>query len=472
MEKEIWNFLKQAGLNDYACAGLMGNLFAESGLNPKNLEDTYNRKLGYTDEEYTKAVDNGSYTNFANDCAGYGIAQWTYHTRKQHLYNFAKISHCSIGNLQMQLKFLINELKNNYTNSVYKVLLNASSIQQASDVVLYKFENPANASSQQAIRLYYSQKFYEKYATGKDVKLMGIQTFARGENVQLSKNFNSSEFECKCGRCSTVKIDMKLVDYLQELREYFGKPININSGYRCASHNAAVGGARGSKHATGEAVDLQFREQPVPAAEVAKKAETMGIKGIGLYEKNGENFVHIDTRTYKTFWYGHEQSPRSTFGGGAPMVSSSANTNPITTLKYGSNGAEVKELQEDLIELGYDLGKWGADGDYGHSTANAVRAFQKKEDLKADGIAGPITLSAIDKAIEKLKKINNIQQDKDVRVRITASGLNVRSGSGRAYPIIGIVYKNSIHKILEVNGEWGRIESPYGWINLSYTQQV
>jgi hypothetical protein len=82
MEKEIWDFLKQAGLNDYACAGLMGNLFAESGLNPKNLEDTYNRKLGYTDEEYTKEVDNGSYTNFVNDCAGYGIAQWTYHTRK------------------------------------------------------------------------------------------------------------------------------------------------------------------------------------------------------------------------------------------------------------------------------------------------------------------------------------------------------------------------------------------------------
>jgi hypothetical protein len=102
----------------------------------------------------------------------------------------------------------------------------------------------------------------------------------------------------------------------------------------------------------------------------------MGIKGIGLYEKNGENFVHIDTRTYKAFWYGHEQSPRSTFGGGAPMVSSPANTNPITSLRYGSNGAEVKELQEDLIALGYDLGKWGADGDYGNATVNAVKKFQ------------------------------------------------------------------------------------------------
>lgn len=468
MEKEIWDFLKQAGLNDYACAGLMGNLFAESGLNPKNLEDTYNKKLGYTDEEYTKAVDNGSYTNFTNDCAGYGIAQWTYHTRKQHLYNFAKISHCSIGNLQMQLKFLINELKNNYTNSVYKVLLNASSVQQASDVVLYKFENPANASSQQAIRLYYSQKFYEKYATGKDVKPMGVQTYRRGQNVQLSKNFNSSEFECECG-CSTVKIDTQLVDFLQQIRDHFGQPIDITGPYRCPSHNAAVGGASKSRHVTGEAADIRVKN--TAAREVAKYAETIGVKGIGLYE-GADNFVHIDTRTTKTFWYGHQQSPRTTFGGGSSIVATNSNTSPITTLKYGSNGAEVKELQEDLIELGYNLGKWGADGDYGNSTANAVRAFQKKEDLKADGIAGPVTLSAINKAIEKLKKIDNIQQDKEVRVRITASGLNVRSGSGRAYPIIGIVYKNSIHKILEVNGEWGRIESPQGWINLSYTQQV
>ena len=46
----------------------------------------------------------------------------------------------------------------------------------------------------------------------------------------------------------------------------------------------------------------------------------------------------------------------------------------------------------------------------------------------------------------------------------------MRSGPGRAYPIIGIVYKNSIHKILEVNGEWGKIDKPCGWINLSYTE--
>jgi hypothetical protein len=53
----------------------MGNLYAESGLRSNNLQNTYEKKLGMTDEQYTAAVDNGSYTNFVRDAAGYGLAQ-------------------------------------------------------------------------------------------------------------------------------------------------------------------------------------------------------------------------------------------------------------------------------------------------------------------------------------------------------------------------------------------------------------
>jgi hypothetical protein len=101
MEKTIWNTLKSAGFNDYGTAGLMGNLYAESGLRPTNLEGTYERKLGFTDETYTQSVDNNSYTNFVKDCAGYGLAQWTYWTRKQNLLNYAKQKGKSIGDLTM-----------------------------------------------------------------------------------------------------------------------------------------------------------------------------------------------------------------------------------------------------------------------------------------------------------------------------------------------------------------------------------
>ena len=89
-ERIIWDYLKSQGLNNYGTAGLMGNLFAESALNPQNLQNTFEKKLNYTDATYTAAVDNGSYGNFVRDSAGYGLAQWTFWSRKQNLLNFAK----------------------------------------------------------------------------------------------------------------------------------------------------------------------------------------------------------------------------------------------------------------------------------------------------------------------------------------------------------------------------------------------
>jgi hypothetical protein len=78
----IWDYLKEKGLSDTGAAGLMGNLAAESGLESTNLQNSYNKKLGMTDAQYTAAVDNGSYKNFAKDSAGYGLCQWTYSSRK------------------------------------------------------------------------------------------------------------------------------------------------------------------------------------------------------------------------------------------------------------------------------------------------------------------------------------------------------------------------------------------------------
>ena len=109
-EEKIWNYLKSKGLNDYGCAGLMGNLFAESGLRPNNLQNSFEKKLGYTDDGYVAAVDSGKYTNFVRDSAGFGLAQWTYWSRKQALLDYARKMKKSIGDLDMQLDFLWQEL--------------------------------------------------------------------------------------------------------------------------------------------------------------------------------------------------------------------------------------------------------------------------------------------------------------------------------------------------------------------------
>ena len=89
-EEKIWNFLTEKIINEYGAAGLMGNLYAESGLNPLNLQDSFQKKLNYNDNTYTSAVDNGTYSNFIKDGAGYGLAQWTYWTRKRDLQDYAK----------------------------------------------------------------------------------------------------------------------------------------------------------------------------------------------------------------------------------------------------------------------------------------------------------------------------------------------------------------------------------------------
>ena len=163
----IWSFFIKKGLNEYGTAGLMGNLQAESGLKPTNLQNSCEKKLKYTDSLYTEAVDNGSYTNFAKDSAGYGLAQWTYWTRKEALLEYAKESGSSIGDLQMQMEFLWKELQGK--KAVLNTLKNATSVKEASDIVLTKFERPADQSDAvKAKRESLGIQFYNKYAENKE----------------------------------------------------------------------------------------------------------------------------------------------------------------------------------------------------------------------------------------------------------------------------------------------------------------
>jgi len=172
-EEKIWNYLRKKGINDFGVAGLMGNIYAESGLSPTNVQNSYEKKLGYSDAEYTKTVDNGTYKNFVKDAAGYGLCQWTYYTRKQALLNFAKSNSKSIGDLEMQLDFLYKELSESYS-SLLSSLKSATSVLKASNDVLTKFEKPADQSvSVQTKRASYGQRYYDKYHSNSDPDIKG-----------------------------------------------------------------------------------------------------------------------------------------------------------------------------------------------------------------------------------------------------------------------------------------------------------
>lgn len=407
--KIIWDFLKKEGFSDFGVAGLMGNLDAESALRPNNLQDTYSRSLGLSDAEYTAKVDNGTYTNFVRDSAGYGLAQWTYWSRKENLLNYAKSKKKSIGDLEMQLEFLVQELKISYKNSVYNILVNATTVQQASDVVLMNFERPANAVAQKSKRAAMGQVYYDKYAKGVENTTMTTNTYKKGQKTKLSENFNSSEFDCHgSGCCSETIVNPKLVEYVQKIRDHFGKSITVTSGYRCPVHNKRIGGATGSRHSKGDAADIVV--SGVAPREVAKYAESIGIKGIGLYETNADgHFTHVDTRDVKSFWYGQNEAKRTTFGGSTPAPNPSPAPAPKPSvnnnvLSIGDTGENVRKLQEQLVKLGYNVGSKGPDGDFGSKTYAAVIDFQRKHNLDDDGIVGLLTENAIKEAIENMEQ--------------------------------------------------------------------
>lgn len=374
INRQIWDFLKSKGLTDYACAGVEGNLCYESRNRTNNLENAYEKKLGMSDAEYTAKVNSGEYTNFVHDCAGYGLAQWTYWSRKQGLLDYAHSKNVSIDDLQMQLEYLWIEMSSK--NALLVAMNSAKSVYEASTVFMCIFENPKDQSDgAKKARAEIAQRFYNQYAGGTPVEykyieaLKGVNKYSKKEvgdcfftiDGRVS-NFQVKEFACKDGS-DEILIDGNLVRRLQDCRDKFGVTI-INSAYRTSDYNKKIGGAPKSQHILGKASDTVCKG--TSPLEVAMYAEAIGMGGIGLYS----SFTHIDTRDGKARW-----DSRSGREVGVATF--------LKTIKLGSRGEEVKIAQRYL-----GISKDGIDGIFGTNTRKATLEFQRLHHLIEDGIIG------------------------------------------------------------------------------------
>ena len=466
-EKRIWDYLLGKIGNPFGVAGLMGNLYAESGLRPDNLQNTYEKKLGMSDASYTAAVDNGSYSNFVKDSAGYGLAQWTYWSRKQNLLDFAKERGASIGDLDMQLDFLMKELAG--YSSVLKTLRTATSVREASDTVLTKYERPADQSeAAQARRASYGQKYYDRYATATapeasteegekmtydpkrviDIALAEVGYLEKETNAQLDdktanagdENYTKYARDLDAlgfynGRKQHVAWCDVFVDH--SFVEAYGMEVALAITFQPYGKSNCGAGCKYSRQYYQQNGHL-FNE-PEPGDQVffySKDKSTISHTGLVyavdnsyIYTVEGNtssasgvvaNGGAVAKKKYKRSYDRLAGFGRPDYGIKASSVVDIPSTNPTTayelgdrTLKKGDKGDDVEDMQENLIKLGYDLGDDGADGKFGSKTDEAVRNFQRSSALEVDGKFGPKSLAAMKSALATLEKEQPEQQPEE-----------------------------------------------------------
>lgn len=126
-------------------------------------------------------------------------------------------------------------------------------------------------------------------------------SWKKGQYKKLSKYFSSKEFENSTDK--EFFIDPILLEKLDLVREEFGEPITITSGYRSPVYNVKIGGASSSQHCQGKAADIR------PSASSEKKLDKLYLICENYFEAIGDGrnkgFIHVDTRTGKKRRWGY-----------------------------------------------------------------------------------------------------------------------------------------------------------------------
>ena len=201
---DIYNRLLEIGLTRAGAAGCLANILAESAGRSNNVED----RSGMDDASYTQGVDSGAYRDFVTDRYGYGLFQHTLPERKKALLEMAKDEGKSIGDADMQLRFMAKEMRTKYPY-VWTVLTTTKDPYQAASVMCRYYECPANADMRANQRGNEARKIYaekteapaESYwpprmickgMSGPDVALASAALWCHGYGTGISVDFDAA----------------------------------------------------------------------------------------------------------------------------------------------------------------------------------------------------------------------------------------------------------------------------------------
>ena len=439
-ELELFKKCAALGMTPAGAAGCTANILNESNGRPDNVENT----CPLSDEEYTRRVDNGSYTNFVNDRYGYGLCQWTYPTRKEALLNYAREQGVSISNADMQFRFLVQELKKSYA-SLWNILTTTSSAYTAGYEMCKQFERPRYVEESSVQRGNKAEEIYER------CKSAGVSTvyYDRQKVIdwaysqigyhEKASNKDLDDFTANSGSNNWNKY----AAYLDTLKGFYNGPKNIgpnglwcdifiDAGFAecytragaqyllCQPDNSAGAGCAFSAsyfNAKGQF----YKSGPEKGDQIFFGDSWQNVWHTGLVVEVTESRVvtiegntsdQVAKRSYdlndpNIFGYGRPKW-------GTPGGSSETPQQPKYTYKVefpllvkgdkdSGEWGPVHTLQAVLIARGYSCGGkkklFGGeepDGEFGTATEKAVADFQRNRNLKdVDGEAGGETYTEL-----------------------------------------------------------------------------
>ena len=439
--KEIYLHLISSGLTSEGACALMGNLQAESGLRSNNAE---NGRISLSDDDYTAAVDNGTYTEFVTDAIGYGLAQWTYWSRKQSLLAFSKSRGCSIGDCAMQLDFCLKEIKERYIG-LFNELCSTKDLKQATSDVCTIYEKPAVNNIE--TRYKYAQQFYADFANCYE-----IPNSSEKEETALTENEAIAKL-VSCAKNQVGYLEKKTNAYLDDKTAnagsnnwnryardidnkypefYNGKKNGFSwcdifvdwvfiecFGYKNALkllYQPTKSAGAGCKYSANyyRANSAFYRTPKVGdqvffgdfgneghtgivvavSGDVITTVEGNTSGGYGV-DANGDGVYLKQYNFATTYIPGFGRPNWSVVCGKTNAADNEETTVSYPMLKQGSTGEYVKKAQQLLIAKGYSCGAAGADGDFGEGTKRGVMSFQADNGLDTDGIVCAKTWAAL-----------------------------------------------------------------------------
>lgn len=502
-ERKIWDFLIGKGLNAFGTAGLMGNLFAESGLSPINLQNSYEKKLGFTDSGYTAAVDKGTYKNFVRDSAGYGIAQWTFWSRKQNMLDFARAAGKSIGDLDMQLDFLFQELSGSYMQ-VLSVLKTAASVRAASDCVLLNFECPADQSEAVKIkRAGYGHGYYDKYARlsgngGNIVSNSPLVIYTKlspNHSGQRTHVIDRITPHCVVGQCSVETLGNIFAPTSRQASCNYGIGADGRVGMYCEEKNRSwctSSNANDQRAVTIECAsdttepyafkDVVYQKLIELCVDICKRNGKKKLLWLGDKNKTLNYAPKSDEMVLTVHrWFANKSCP------GNWMFARMGDLAGKVTAQLGGSTSQPSTPSAPASGLGVGTVVNFVGGKH-YTSANAASGSAAK--------AGPAKITAVSANAKHPYHLIHTDGTSNVygwvdasavsvsggsvavnyTVRVKVTDLNIRSGPGTNNAKKGVIKPGVYTIVQEATGagasKWGKLKSGVGWISLDHCEKL